>query len=199
MTLSRIEARAVAAQAEPYGRIAVVGAGSWGTALATVARRAGREVVIWGRDPEVIEAIRDRSENPKYLPEVALPDGIEATTDMEEALSGAQAVLIVTPSTTLREICAQMRPHMAPGTPVALCAKGIEARTGLLCQCGDTVGYTLWYCVGAQMRLARRCEFIAGADNGHFGLRGDFKHRLIGCGGGDVRSHGRFRRRPLRR
>ena len=132
MTLSRIEARAVAAQAEPYGRIAVVGAGSWGTALATVARRAGREVVIWGRDPEVIEAIRDRSENPKYLPEVALPDGIEATTDMEEALSGAQAVLIVTPSTTLREICAQMRPHLAPGTPVALCAKGIEARTGLL-------------------------------------------------------------------
>ena len=54
-----------------------------------------------------------------------------------------------------------------------------HARTGLLCHCGDTVGYTLRYRVGAQLRLTRRCEFIAGADNGHFGLRGDFKHRLI--------------------
>ena len=132
MTLSRIEARAVAAQAEPYNRIAIIGSGSWGTALATVARRAGRDVVIWGRDADTIDAIRTRNENPKYLPEVALPDGIEATTDMAEALAEADAVLIVTPSTTLRDICALMRPHLRPGTPVALCAKGIEARTGLL-------------------------------------------------------------------
>ncbi|SPJ24875.1 NAD(P)H-dependent glycerol-3-phosphate dehydrogenase [Palleronia abyssalis] len=132
MSLSKTEARAVASQAEPYKRIAVIGAGSWGTALASVARRAGREVVVWGRDAETIRAIREDHQNPKYLKDVALPEGIEATTDMQEALTGAEAVLIVTPSKTLRDICRQMRPHLAPGVPVALCAKGIEAKTGLL-------------------------------------------------------------------
>ncbi len=132
MSLSKTEARAVGALAEPFCRIAVIGSGAWGTALATVARRAGREVVIWGRDEATVSAIRERHENPKYLPDVALPAGIEATTDMAEALSGADAVLIVTPSKTLRDVCALMRPHLPEGVPVALCAKGIEARTGLL-------------------------------------------------------------------
>ncbi|QFU09421.1 Glycerol-3-phosphate dehydrogenase [NAD(P)+] [Rhodobacteraceae bacterium THAF1] len=132
MGLTKTEARALSADAEPYQRIAVIGSGSWGTALASVARRAGREVVIWGRDPQTIAAIRDDGRNPKYLGDVALPDGIEATTDMAEALERAEAVLIVTPSKTLREVCAKMRPHLQPGVPVALCAKGIEAKTGLL-------------------------------------------------------------------
>ncbi len=132
MSLSRTEARAVAARAEPFRRIAVIGSGSWGTALATVARRAGREVVIWGRDEETVAAIRDRHVNPKYLPDVALPEGIEATTDLDLALGRADAVLVVTPSKTLREVCGRMRAHLAPRTPVALCAKGIEAKTGLL-------------------------------------------------------------------
>ncbi len=135
------EARAVAAAAEPFRRIAIVGSGAWGTALATVARRAGREVVIWGRDAETVAAIRDRHENPRYLPDVALPEGIEATTDMAEALGRAEAVLIVTPSKTLREVCARMRPHLPEGVPVALCAKGIEAKTGLLL--GEVAGSEL--------------------------------------------------------
>ena len=63
---------------------------------------------------------------------MALPEGIEATTDMAEALGAADAVLIVTPSKTLREVCAQMKPHLRAGVPIALCAKGIEAKTGLL-------------------------------------------------------------------
>ncbi|SFO84025.1 NAD(P)H-dependent glycerol-3-phosphate dehydrogenase [Tranquillimonas alkanivorans] len=123
---------AVPAQSHPYRRIAVIGAGSWGTALATVARRAGREVVVWGRDPEVVEAIAQRAENPRYLPDAPLPEGIEATTDMAQALSGAEALMIVTPSKTLRDICCAMRPHIGEGVPVALCAKGIEATSGLL-------------------------------------------------------------------
>ncbi len=141
MSLSRTEARAIAARAEPFGRIAVIGSGAWGTALASVARRAGRRVVIWGRDAETVAAIRDRQENPRYLPDIALPEGIEATTDMDVALAHAEAVLIVTPSNTLREVCARMRPHLPPGVPVALCAKGIEAKTGLLL--GEVAGSEL--------------------------------------------------------
>ncbi|WOI57364.1 NAD(P)H-dependent glycerol-3-phosphate dehydrogenase [Palleronia sp. LCG004] len=132
MTISKSDQQMLSSLAKPYDRIAVIGAGSWGTALATVARRAGREVVIWGRDGEVTKAISDRQENPKYLPEIGLPEGIEATTDMAAALRNADAVLVVTPSTTLRQICAQMKPHLGDGVPVALCAKGIEAKTGLL-------------------------------------------------------------------
>ncbi len=132
MTLSKSDQQMLTSLAKPYHRIAVIGAGSWGTALATVARRAGREVVIWGRDEAVTRAISEGRENPRYLPGNTLPEGIEATTDMKAALDGAEAVLIVTPSTTLRSVCAQMKPHLAPGVPVALCAKGIEAKTGLL-------------------------------------------------------------------
>ncbi|TDL81814.1 NAD(P)-dependent glycerol-3-phosphate dehydrogenase [Palleronia sediminis] len=132
MPSSQIDPTVVISYAEPYRRIAVIGSGSWGTALASVARRAGREVIVWGRDAETVHAIAERQENPRYLPGIALPDGIEATTDMETALRGAEAVLIVTPSKTLREVCGQMRPHLPPGVPVALCAKGIEAQSGML-------------------------------------------------------------------
>ncbi|OCW59149.1 glycerol-3-phosphate dehydrogenase [Hoeflea olei] len=110
----------------------MIGAGSWGTALATVARRAGRATSIWGRDEDTAAAINTRNENPKYLPGIDLPEGIEATTDLAEALDGAGAVLLVTPSRTLREISMKMKPHLGPDVPVALCAKGIEAGTGYL-------------------------------------------------------------------
>jgi len=132
MTISKSDQQILPALAKPYPKIAVIGSGSWGTALATVAKRAGREVVIWGRDKKTTDAIRERGENPKYLPGVELPKGIDATTDMAAALKDADAVLVVTPSKTLRKICAQMKPHLKKGVPVALCAKGIETKTGLL-------------------------------------------------------------------
>lgn len=117
---------------EPYGRIAVVGAGAWGTALAVIARRAGREVTLWGRSAEDIAAMQERGENVRYLPGIALPDGIVMSTDMAAALAGADCVLQVTPSRSQREICARMAPHLPPGIPVVLCAKGIEAGSGKL-------------------------------------------------------------------
>ncbi|PZX18279.1 glycerol-3-phosphate dehydrogenase (NAD(P)+) [Palleronia aestuarii] len=141
MTLSKAEQTKLPANARPYRRIAVIGTGSWGTALASVARRAGREVIVWGRDADTVEAIAERRENPKYLPGIELPEGIEATTSMEAALKGAEAVLIVTPSKTLREVCGKMRPHLPDGVPVALCAKGIEAQSGLLL--GEVAGSEL--------------------------------------------------------
>ncbi|KAF0676974.1 NAD(P)H-dependent glycerol-3-phosphate dehydrogenase [Profundibacterium mesophilum] len=141
MALSSAKSQRAPAHARPYDKIAVIGAGSWGTALATVARRAGRQVSLWGRDSAVTEAINTRRENPRYLEGVVLPEGIEATTDMRAALAGAGAVMIVTPSKTLREICAQMRPALPKGIPIALCAKGIEAQTGLLL--GEVAGSEL--------------------------------------------------------
>ena len=116
----------------PYERVCVVGAGAWGTALAGVARRAGREVTVWGRDAEVLAAIGERRENPRYLPGIELPAGLRGTTEIDRALDGAEAVLLVTPSVTVRDMCRAMAPHLAPGAPLALCAKGIERGTGLL-------------------------------------------------------------------
>ncbi|RVT85371.1 NAD(P)-dependent glycerol-3-phosphate dehydrogenase [Rhodobacteraceae bacterium CCMM004] len=132
MTLSKAQSYAAPAHARPYGTIAVIGAGAWGTALACVARRAGRSVTLWGRDPDIVAAIRDRQENPRYLAGYDLVDGIEATTDLAAALAQAEAVMIVTPSKTLRKICRKMKPHLPERIPLALCAKGIEAQTGLL-------------------------------------------------------------------
>jgi len=120
------------AQPDPYSRIAVIGAGAWGTALAAVARRAGCDVRLWGRDPEACLAINESGRNERYLPGIPLPEGIEATADLARALEGAQAVLLVTPSSTIREMCAQLAPHLPQGVPIALCAKGIEVSTGLL-------------------------------------------------------------------
>lgn len=132
MNMDAFAARAVPARAEAYNRVTVLGAGSWGTALAAVARRAGREVTIWGRDPATLDGIASRNVNERYLPDVDLPEGIRATADLADAVSGADLVLAVTPSRTLRGICRRIAPHIGEGVPVLLCAKGIEAETGLL-------------------------------------------------------------------
>jgi glycerol-3-phosphate dehydrogenase (NAD(P)+) len=116
----------------PYARIAVVGAGAWGTALAAVARRAGQTVRLWGRDAAHMRDIAATQSNARFLPGLTLPDGIEATADLARALAGAEAVLLVTPSTSLRAVAAAMRPHLPAGVPVALGAKGIEAGSGAL-------------------------------------------------------------------
>ena len=116
----------------PYESVAVIGAGAWGTALASVAQRAGRQAVLWARDQELADAINEKRENPRYLPGIALPEGLKATADLSAALSGVDAVLVVTPSSTLRAICGRMSPLLPKGVPLALCAKGIEQGTGML-------------------------------------------------------------------
>lgn len=122
----------IACPPAPYRRVAVLGCGAWGTALATVAATAGREVMLWGRDAATIAAINASGENARHLPGIALPAGITATTDLARAVSAADAVLLVTPSTTLRALCLRIAPLATRGQPVAICAKGIERQTGLL-------------------------------------------------------------------
>lgn len=118
--------------ARPYDRVAVIGAGSWGTALASVLKRAGRDVVIWGRDEAVLRDISENSRNSRYLSDVVLPEGIEVAEELSVALSGADAILIVTPSRTIRGIVSACAAHLTSDVPIAICAKGIERESGLL-------------------------------------------------------------------
>jgi glycerol-3-phosphate dehydrogenase (NAD(P)+) len=107
--------------------LAVIGGGAWGSALAQAAARAGAEIVLWARDPAVVDAINRRHENPLFLPGVALDPAIAATTDAATALAGADAALIVVPAQFLRGALAMLAPLLPAGLPLLLCAKGIEA------------------------------------------------------------------------
>ena len=113
-------------------RVAVIGAGSWGTALALVLAEAGHEVVLWARTPEVASAINEEHRNPRYLSDYRLPSAIRATADYACACDGAEAVVIVTPSAALRSVAADLRELIAPATPIVICSKGVEEKTGLL-------------------------------------------------------------------
>ncbi|WP_246107365.1 NAD(P)H-dependent glycerol-3-phosphate dehydrogenase [Puniceibacterium confluentis] len=106
--------------------------GSWGTALAMVAATAGRDVRLWGRRKQLSDAVQATRINAEYLPDVPLHDRISVTSDLSAALEDAEAVLIVTPSRTLRALCTAIRPFLAKGVPLALCCKGIERGTGFL-------------------------------------------------------------------
>ena len=107
-------------------RVAVIGAGAFGSALACVVRRAGSEAVIWARDPAIADSIASGKGNPVYLPDVALEPGIAATADLTAALEGADAVLLVVPSQFLRAATEDLALLLPAGVPVVLCAKGIE-------------------------------------------------------------------------
>jgi glycerol-3-phosphate dehydrogenase (NAD(P)+) len=109
------------------GHIGVVGGGAWGTALACLARRAGRRVTLWSRDPAVAAAIARDRVNSVYLPGIALDAGIEAAPD-PESLAACDALLLVCPAQAVRDTAR----HLAGAAPVVICAKGIEATTGLL-------------------------------------------------------------------
>ncbi len=113
-------------------RIAVLGGGAWGTALALTMRRAGNDAVLWARDAQAVGAINGRRENPRYLPGILLDVGLRATGDPAEALSGAEIALAVVPAQALAGALAAMAPAIPAGVPVVLCAKGIERDTGRL-------------------------------------------------------------------
>lgn len=110
-------------------RITVVGAGAWGTALAAAIARNDVAVTLWGRDAAVVEAIARRSENPRYLPGVTLPDGIAATTDLDAAATAGDTLVFATPSYTFRELLRRLAPVLAAGTPLVWACKGLEPET----------------------------------------------------------------------
>lgn len=111
--------------------IGIIGGGAWGTALANVAAKAGRKVVLWAREGEVVAAINEFQENKPFLPGVTLEAGIRATTEMA-VLEAADAILMVAPAQHMRAVAAAAAPHFRPGVPAVICAKGIEQTTGAL-------------------------------------------------------------------
>jgi glycerol-3-phosphate dehydrogenase (NAD(P)+) len=112
-------------------RVAVMGAGSWGTAFALVLADAGHEVRMWGRREEVCDAITSQHENPEYMPGIDLPSVITASHDAGWVLAGAQLVVLAVPSQTLRANLEQWAPALPPGAPVVSLMKGVELGTHL--------------------------------------------------------------------
>ncbi len=114
-----------------YNKVSVIGGGAWGTALATMAARAGRDVLIWAREDDVVTSINEHHENKDFLPGVALPESLRATGDIGEA-AAADIILLVVPAQFVRSIGLELKPFLKGSTPLVLCAKGIEQSTGQL-------------------------------------------------------------------
>lgn len=114
-----------------YNKIAVVGAGAWGTALAQVAAKAGREVTLWAREAEVVESVNTVHENSLFLPGIALDPALRATGDLAE-VADADAILMVTPAQHMRRVLETLAPEVAAEKPIVLCAKGVEQSTNYL-------------------------------------------------------------------
>lgn len=110
-------------------RVAVIGAGSWGTALANLLARKGHETVLWSFEPEIAEEIGRRHRNPRYLSDVALDERLRATTDIVEAVQGAGTVVSVSPSHVVRPVMARVAEHIAADAAVVSASKGIEFDT----------------------------------------------------------------------
>ena len=114
-----------------FNSIAIVGAGAWGTALGQTMRLAGRQVLIWAREPEVVAEIETSHANTAFLPGVALDPGLRATGRLAD-VAGCDAVLMVAPAQHVRAVAAELAPHLTTGKPVVICAKGLEQATGKL-------------------------------------------------------------------
>lgn len=113
-------------------RIAIMGSGAWGTAIAiSLARRGGHQLILWSFEEPVAEAMRATRENTTFLPGFQLPDSIAVTTDAAEALAGAEIVVSVTPSEFTRASFAGFAPHLREGQLLVSATKGIEDITYL--------------------------------------------------------------------
>ncbi|MBD2869641.1 NAD(P)H-dependent glycerol-3-phosphate dehydrogenase [Paenibacillus arenilitoris] len=110
-------------------RAAVLVAGSWGTALASVLAANGYKVMLWTRSEDQAKGIRETGENGRFLPGVKLPENIHAVTDLKEALGGAELALFVAPSGAMREVARQAAPYLSPDTLVVHATKGFETDT----------------------------------------------------------------------
>ncbi len=123
-------------------RAAVLGTGSWGTAFAKVLADAGTDVVLWSRREELARTVRERHENPEYLPGVVLPARVTATSDPCEAVTGADFVVLAVPSQSLRDNLAAVTGALAPGVVFVSLMKGVELGTSkrmseVVCEVAD--------------------------------------------------------------
>ncbi|MBA2622813.1 MAG: NAD(P)-dependent glycerol-3-phosphate dehydrogenase [Chthoniobacterales bacterium] len=113
-----------------FKRTAILGAGSWGTALAVLWAKGGHEIVLWGHDPGRVRRLRAIRENADYLPNVKLPASITVTSDIANC-AGADLVVFVTPSIAVRSVAESIRLHLSAEAVLLSCTKGIEHGTGM--------------------------------------------------------------------
>src|SRR5208282_5081096 len=107
-------------------RAAVLGSGSFGTALANTLAINCAQVRMWGRDADAVSAINTRHENPAYLPGIRLSERVQATGDLSEALDGAELVMLAIPSQATREVMKRTLPWIPQQVPIVCVSKGIE-------------------------------------------------------------------------
>ncbi|AJI95605.1 ketopantoate reductase PanE/ApbA family protein [Yersinia ruckeri] len=123
----------------------VIGAGSYGTALAITLARNGHSVVLWGHDPKHIQALQDARCNQAFLPDVPFPDSLLLETDLALALAASRNILVVVPSHVFGNVLRQLKPHLRSDARIVWATKGLEAETGRLLQdvareiLGDTI------------------------------------------------------------
>jgi glycerol-3-phosphate dehydrogenase (NAD(P)+) len=110
-------------------KIAVIGAGAWGTALAAHAARLDHQVMLWAREPEVVADVNERNENRLFLEGVTLPRALRASSTPAEVLAGAEIVILVPPSAFLRNVAGVMSEHIPPAARIVIAAKGIDEST----------------------------------------------------------------------
>jgi glycerol-3-phosphate dehydrogenase (NAD(P)+) len=110
----------------------VIGAGSWGTALAIQLAREGHLTLLWGRDGVQLDAMRRTRRNERYLPDAGFPEALQVANDLGQALKDARDALIAVPSHAFRATLEGIKPHLATDTRVAWATKGFEIATGML-------------------------------------------------------------------
>ncbi|MCL2680816.1 MAG: NAD(P)-dependent glycerol-3-phosphate dehydrogenase [Coriobacteriia bacterium] len=113
-------------------KVSVIGAGSWGTAVAWLLDGKEHTVTLWAFEPEIADAINASGRNPIYLPHVQFSDRTTASSDIAKALKGAEAVVMVTPSIGVRRVAEKMAAVLPADTPVVILSKGLESGTSLL-------------------------------------------------------------------
>ena len=112
--------------------IAVIGAGSWGTALAIQLARAGTDACLWGREQEVIDSLTNERVNHHFLPEIRVPDNLLVSADLEENIRAHRDILLVVPSHVFRLVLQQIKPWLRSDARIAWATKGFELSTGKL-------------------------------------------------------------------
>ncbi|ACT08739.1 Glycerol-3-phosphate dehydrogenase (NAD(P)(+)) [Dickeya chrysanthemi Ech1591] len=112
----------------------VIGAGSYGTALAITVARNGHRVVLWGHDPAHVQALQDARCNQAFLPDVPFPDTLQPEADLSQALAASRNILVVVPSHVFGDVLRQLKPHLRADARLVWATKGLEAETGRLLQ-----------------------------------------------------------------
>ncbi|MCD6415661.1 MAG: NAD(P)-dependent glycerol-3-phosphate dehydrogenase [Planctomycetes bacterium] len=113
-------------------RIAVIGCGGWGTALALLLHENGHQVTLWGVEPDYVDQMRESRRNPRYLPDIEIPGGLQLTSSMSDCVPTSAIVVAATPTIYLREVCRRLSAHLRAGQMVLNVSKGIEEETLLL-------------------------------------------------------------------